>query len=80
MRDGGRNSYMEERFLNTVGNVLGVDPGSISLETEYKKYEKWDSFGMMNILMELEEEFEASIPIEKLANVKTLKDLYEMVQ
>ncbi len=71
---------MEERFLNTIANVLGSNPGDISMETEYKKYEKWDSLGMMNILMELEEEFEVSIPIEKLAKVKTLKDLYEMVK
>ena len=42
---------MEERFLNTIANVLGSNHGDISMETEYKKYEKWDSLGIMNILM-----------------------------
>ena len=71
---------MEDRFLKTVAEVLEVDAGELSMDTEYKNYEKWDSLAMMNILMELEEKFEVSIPIEKLDKVTTLKDLYEMVR
>ena len=50
------------------------------MDIEYKKYEKWDSFRMMNLIMELEDVFHISIPIEIISEIKTLQNLYLIVQ
>ncbi|MBR7088548.1 MAG: acyl carrier protein [Mogibacterium sp.] len=71
---------MEEKFLQVVADTMDVDVSEISMETAYKEYEVWDSMMMMSILMDLEDEFDVSIPIEKIAGVKTLADLYALVQ
>ena len=70
---------MEERFLQVVADSLEVDVDEISMETAYKEYEPWDSMAMLNLLMDLEDEFDVSIPIEKVAGVKTLADVFNIV-
>lgn len=71
---------MEEKFLQVVAETMEVEVSEISMETTYKEYEVWDSMMMMSILMDLEDEFDISIPIEKISGVRTLKDLYNLVQ
>ena len=71
---------MEKRFLAFVADIMETDVSDISLETVYQEYEKWDSFMMLTLVMELEAEYGVSIPIESLGRVKTLADLYEFVK
>lgn len=67
---------MEEKFLEFVADIMETEPDDISMETRYKEYEKWDSLMMMNLIMEIEDEYSVSIPLETAGNIKTLKDLY----
>ena len=71
---------MESKFMDVMAEMFEVDANELSMDIEYKNYEKWDSLKMMNIVMELEDAFDLSIPLEKISNVKTLKDLYDIVQ
>lgn len=71
---------MEEKFLEFVSQVMEAEPGEISMDTEYKTFSKWDSLMMMNLIMEIEEEYDAVIPIEKVGSIKTLKDLFQMIK
>lgn len=69
---------MEEKFLEFVADIMEVEPDEVSMETRYKEYEKWDSLMMMNLIMEIEDEYSISIPLETAGNIKTLKDLYDL--
>ena len=71
---------MEQEFLAFAAQVLGVDASEISMTTEYKVFEKWDSLKMLMLVMEIETEYDVVIPIEALGKIKTLKDLYGMVE
>lgn len=68
-----------ERFLDFVAEIMNVDSANISMETRYKEG-KWDSLMMLNLVMEMEAEYDVSIPMESLGKVKTLADLYEFVK
>ena len=69
---------MEERFMEVMADMFGEDTGSLSMDLEYKKYGKWDSLKMMNIIME--DAFNISIPIERISSVRTLRDLYAIIE
>ena len=69
-----------EKFLSFVAGVMAVNTSEINMDTRYKHFEKWDSLMMLTLVMELEAEYEVSIPMEKLGGVKTLADLYELVK
>ena len=71
---------MEEKFLKIVADSLEVDKKEISMDTVYKDYEPWSSMAMMGLIMDLEEEYGVSIPIEKVSSIKTLRDMYNLVQ
>ncbi len=71
---------MEEKFMAVMAELFEENADALSMDMEYKKYEKWDSLKMMNIIMELEDVFDISIPIEKISSVKTLQDLYTVIQ
>ena len=71
---------MEEKFLAFVADVMEVDAACLSFETEYKSFAKWDSIMMLTLVMELEAEYGVSIPMEKINDVKTLNDLWQLVQ
>lgn len=66
-----------DRFLEFVAEVMEED--SVSLEMRYKEG-KWDSLMMLTLVMELEAEYGVTIPMDKLENVKTLADMYEIVK
>lgn len=71
---------MEKKFLAFVADIMETDVSEISMETVYQEFEKWDSFMMLTLVMELEAEYGVSVPIESLGRVKTLADLYEFVK
>ena len=70
---------MDKKFLEFVAEILEVSVTEINMDTQYKVYEKWDSLKMLTLVMELEAEYDVSIAMENVGNVRTLRDLYEMV-
>lgn len=68
---------MEEKFLEFVADVMDLDVADVSMEMEYKT-EPWDSIMMMTLIMELEAEYDISVPIENVSSYKTLRDMYNL--
>ncbi len=66
--------------MNIVADVIEVDVNDISLDIKYGEFESWDSLMMMRLIMEIEEEYGCTIPIEDVAKIKTLNDLYMYTQ
>ena len=67
---------MEQKFLDFVAEIMEVD--EVSMGMSYNEG-KWSSLMMLTLVMELEAEYGGSIPMENLGNVKTLADLYKLV-
>lgn len=69
---------MEDKFLSFVADVLNIDVKKISMESKYGDVENWDSVMMLNLVMELEEEYDCSIPIEKITKGISLRELFNL--
>ena len=65
------------KFLEFIAEIMEED--SVSMEMPYKEG-KWDSLMMLTLIMEIEAEYNVTIPMESLGNVKTLADMYEFVK
>ena len=68
-----------QNFIEFIADVMGADPSELNENTEYGTG-KWDSLMHMRLVMEIEEEYGAEIPIEEIPNIKTLKDFYKYVE
>lgn len=71
---------MEKQFLEFVAGIMKVNISDLNMETTYEDYEKWDSLMMLILIMETEAKYGIAIPMEKAGNIKTLADLYALVE
>ncbi len=69
-----------KEFIEYVAQIMGVGISEIGPETKYKEFAKWDSLMMLTLIMELEDKYSVSIPMEKVGAIKTLSDLYDLVR
>ena len=53
---------MEEKLLEIVSIVLGIDKNNINLNTNREDIEEWDSLNHIRLVAEVEEYFGISIP------------------
>lgn len=59
-------------------SVLGR-PVVITPETDISRDLAVDSLNLMNIVMELEDRFDISIPLDRLSEVRTVEDLASLI-
>lgn len=71
---------MQEKFLEFVAEVMDVEVSELTMETAYGDYDPWDSMMMLTLIMEMEDEYDVTIPMEEVGKIKTLKDLYAYVE
>lgn len=65
-----------EAFLDFIARIWEVDPGTISMDTAYKSVKQWDSLMHLRLVAEIEETYQAEIPIDEVPDIRTLADFY----
>jgi len=70
----------ENDFLTFVAGVLDVAPESISLNTAYESIPEWDSVMQLRLTLEISAEFDVEIPVDEIADIKTLGEFYKYVK
>lgn len=72
---------MEEKdFLTFVAGILDVPAESISLETAYESIPEWDSVMQLRLTLEIGSEYGVEIPVDEIANIKTLGQFFAYVK
>ena len=70
---------IEKDFLSFVAGIFEVPAESISLETAYESIPQWDSVMQLRLVLELSNEYGVEIPVDEIANIKTLAEFYKYV-
>jgi len=63
---------VEEKVISIVSEQLGVDKAEISRETSFVNDLNADSLDTVELIMELEDAFETSIPDEEAEKIQTV--------
>ena len=66
----------KSQFLDFVASVLEVPNSTISLDTAYESIPEWDSVMQLRLTLEIGTEYGVEIPVDEIANVKTLGAFY----
>lgn len=69
---------MEEKVLEILKDVLELD--SIDETCSQASCEKWDSMAQLNIVVELESEFDVTLEPEDIANMKSYADIIRILK
>jgi acyl carrier protein len=70
----------EERVIETVCENLGVSREQVKRETSFTEDLGADSLDIVEMVMELEEEFEITIPDEQAEKIKTVGEAIDYIE
>ncbi len=68
-----------ERVRSIIAERLNVNPEEITLETTFEDLGA-DSLDVMDLIMELEQEFDLEIPDEDAENIRTIEDTINYIR
>jgi acyl carrier protein len=71
---------VEERVVNIVTEQLGVDKDKIKRESNFVNDLGADSLDTVELVMELEEEFDISIPDDAAEKIQTVGEAIEHIE
>ena len=68
-----------ERLQAIIADKLNISADRIKLESRFEEDLSADSLDLLNVVMEVEEEFGISISDEELMDIKTVEDALEAI-
>ncbi len=71
---------MFERIKNIIVEELGVDASEVTAEASFKDDLGADSLDLVELVMGLEDAFDASIPTEDLEKLSTVQDVMDYLK
>lgn len=69
---------MEEKVLEILKNVFELE--TVDRTCSQATCEKWDSMGQLNLVVELETEFDISLEPEEIGEMKSFEDIVKLIQ
>ena len=69
---------MEEKVLEILKNVFELE--TIDTTCSQATCEKWDSMGQLNLVVELETEFDVSLEPEEIGEMKSFNDIINILK
>jgi acyl carrier protein len=71
---------IEERVIQIVCDNLGVNKEQVTRNTSFQEDVGADSLDIVELVMELEEEFEITIPDEEAEKIKTVGEAIDYIE
>lgn len=69
---------MEDKILEILKEVFDLETVDVTCSKD--TCEKWDSIGLLNLILELESEFDISIEPEEIGKMKSFTDIVGIVK
>lgn len=69
---------MEEKVLEILKNVFELD--TVDRSCSQTTCEKWDSMGQLNLVVELESEFDITLEPEEIGEMKCFDDVVTILR
>ena len=69
---------MEEKVLEILKNLFELD--TVDETCSQTTCEKWDSMGQLNLVVELESEFDVTLEPEEIGEMKSFNDIISILK
>lgn len=70
---------VKEKVIEIIANVIEVKPVEITLESSIGDFPKWDSLGNLNILQEIQDEFDIELDPDEIIDLEDVNDIINIV-
>ena len=69
---------MEEKVLEILKNLFELD--TVDKTCSQETCEKWDSMGQLNLVVELESQFDVTLEPEEIGEMKSFNDIIRILK
>lgn len=70
---------MEDKIIELIARVLNVPKDDVTLETEIGELDEWDSLRNVQIIAQLEKEFEVKITPDMIMDLEDVSDIVGLI-
>lgn len=71
---------MENKIIELIARVLNIPVGDVTLETEIGELDEWDSLRNVQIIAQLEKEFEVKITPDMIMDLEDVSDIISLIK
>lgn len=71
---------MEDKIIELIARVLNVPKDDVTLETEIGELDEWDSLRNVQIIAQLEKEFEVKITPDMIMDLEDVSDIISLIK
>lgn len=71
---------MEDKIIELIARVLNVPKDDVTLETEIGELDEWDSLRNVQIIAQLEKEFEVKITPDMIMDLEDVSDIVVLIR
>ncbi len=71
---------MKEQFIEKFKEVVEVESVELTLETNFRELEEWDSLAGLSIIAMIDEEYDVVLEGSEFKNQNTIGDLINAIQ
>jgi acyl carrier protein len=70
-----RGDKLDKRLEKVIRSVFSIEAGPVDENWTSENIPEWDSVGHLNLIMEVEKEFNIKIEIEEMFEIEKLADI-----
>lgn len=74
------SDVMEDKIIELIARVLNVPKDDVTLETEIGELDEWDSLRNVQIIAQLEKEFEVKITPDMIMDLEDVSDIVGLIR
>lgn len=74
------SDVMEDKIIELIARVLNVPKDYVTLETEIGELDEWDSLRNVQIIAQLEKEFEVKITPDMIMDLEDVSDIVGLIR
>ena len=71
---------MEKKIIELIARVLNVPTSEVELDTEIGDLDEWDSLHNVEIIAQLEKEFNVKITPEMIMDLEDVSDIVSLIE
>ena len=71
---------MEEKVIEMLEDILDLDEGTLTVDTELSEIEEWDSISKLALMAEIKKNWKKNLTVEEIKKFQQVKDICEFLK
>ncbi len=69
-----------KEFIEKFAEALEMDALDLSLETEFRELDEWNSLAYLSVIAMLDDEYDTQIELEEFKQLRTLQSIMDYIE